>query len=246
MTSSTATASTDTLVTKLLKAWHFLYKRGFIEGFGHISARVPGRDDEFLIARHSLGPRACPDDFMLMNMDGKKLAGNGDITGEYPIHLEILKARPDVGSVIHYHGMYSTAFTTSEQTLKPIHLMGTLFHDGVPTYQDPRLVMTKERGVALAKALGPHRAVLLQAHGAAITGATIEDATGGAFLFEENARRATISAQLGKPQWIDDKMAADAGNELLKNRGPFRRVWAVVESDAEDLDPAVLSGKPKG
>ena len=35
----------DALMVKLLKSWHFLYKRGFIEGFGHISARLPdGRE----------------------------------------------------------------------------------------------------------------------------------------------------------------------------------------------------------
>lgn len=218
----------------LLKAWHFLYKRGFIEGFGHISARLP-EGDRFLIARHSLGPRARPEDFQLMDMDGRKLDGAGDITGEYPIHLDVLRVRADVGCVIHYHGMYSTAFTTSERTLKPIHLMGTLFHDGVPVYPDPRLVSNRERGQALAAALGPHRAVLLRAHGAAITGATVEEAVGGAFLFEENARRACLSAQLGKPVFLDDETAASAGGELLKNRGPFRRVWALVESDYEEI-----------
>lgn len=222
----------DTLMSTILKAWGFLYKRGFIEGFGHISARLPD-PDQFLITRHSLGPRANPDDFLVMDMAGRKIAGQGDIPGEYPIHLDILKARPDVGSVIHYHGMYSTAFTTSGQTLRPIHLMGTLFHDGVPTYPDPRLVSNRQRGEALAKALGPHRAVLLRAHGAAITGANIEEAVGGAFLFEENAHRACVSAGLGKPVWIDERTAADAGAELLKSRGPFRRVWALVESDNE-------------
>lgn len=222
----------DALMGTILKAWNFLYKRGFIEGFGHISARLPD-PDLFLLTRHSLGPRANAGDFLVMDMQGRKIAGEGDIPGEYPIHLDILKARPDVGSVIHYHGMYSTAFTTSEQTLRPIHLMGTLFHDGVPIYPDPRLVSNRQRGDALAKALGPHRAVLLRAHGAAITGATIEEAVGGAFLFEENAHRACVSAGLGKPVWIDEATAADAGAELLKNRGPFRRVWALVESDNE-------------
>ena len=162
-----------------------------------------------------------------MDMEGRKLSGDGELPGEHPIHLEILKARPDIGSVIHYHGMYSTAFTTSEHELRPIHLIGTLFHDGIPVYRDPRLVNNRQRGEALAKALGSHRAVLLQAHGAAITGATIEESVAGAFVFEENAHRASI----GKPVWIDAKMAADAGNELFKNRGPFRRVWALVESD---------------
>jgi ribulose-5-phosphate 4-epimerase/fuculose-1-phosphate aldolase len=128
--------------------------------------------------------------------------------------------------------MYSTAFTTSSRpVLKPIHLMGTLFHDGVPTYPDPRLVSNPERGVALAGALGKHRAVLLRAHGAAVTGASIEEAVAGAFLFEENAHRACISAQIGEPVWIDDALAADAGDELIRSRGPFRRVWALVEAE---------------
>jgi ribulose-5-phosphate 4-epimerase/fuculose-1-phosphate aldolase len=226
-------AAAEDLMTTTLKAWHFLYKRGFIEGFGHISARLP-EGNRFLIARHSLGPRASADDFLVLDMDGRKVDGAGTIPSEYPIHLEIFKARDDVGSVIHYHGMHSTAFTTSEHTLRPIHLMGTLFHDGIPVFPDPRLVRDHTRGVALARSLGPHRAVLLRAHGAAITGEGIVEAVGGTFLFEENARRAAISAQLGKPVWLDEATAADAGAELLKSRGPFKRVWALVESDYEE------------
>ena len=33
---------TDTLIENALKAWRFLYRRGFIEGFGHLSVRPPG------------------------------------------------------------------------------------------------------------------------------------------------------------------------------------------------------------
>lgn len=222
----------DAMMTTILKAWRFLYRRGFIEGFGHISARIPDTD-QWIITRHSLGQDAHPEDFLIYDIKGRRLGGKGDVPGEYPIHHEIFKVRPDVNSIIHYHGMYSTAFTTSPRALKPIHLMGTLFHTGVPVYADPRLVSNPERGVALAQALGPHRAVLLRAHGAAITGGSIEEAVAGAFLFEENAHRACISAQLGEPQFLDDELAADAGAELIKSRGPFRRVWALVEAEDE-------------
>ena len=222
----------ESLIADTLKAWRFLYRRGFIEGFGHISARLPGTD-RFMLIRHSADIHAKAEDFLVLDLDGRKLEGAGKVPGEYPIHLDILRARPDVGCVIHYHGMYSTAFTTSEQTLRPIHLMGTLFHDGIPVYPDPKLVSNRARGAALAKALGSHRAVLLRAHGAAITGANVEEAVGGAFLFEENAHRACISASLGKPVWIDEDTAASAGSELLESRGPFNRVWALVESEEE-------------
>jgi len=221
---------TDALLSDALKAWRFLYRRGFIEGFGHLSVRLP-QSDRFLLTRHSLAMDARPEDFLLFDMDGRKLDGAGDAPGEYPIHLEILRSRPDVQSVIHYHGMYSTAFTTSGECLRPIHLMGTLFYDGIPTYQDPRLVSTRERGVALAKALGSHRAVLLRAHGAAITGGSLKEAVAGAFLFEENAHRACISAGLGRPVWIEDETARAAGEELVQSGGPVRRVWSIVEDE---------------
>jgi ribulose-5-phosphate 4-epimerase/fuculose-1-phosphate aldolase len=223
---------TDALVDTALKAWRFLYRRGFIEGFGHISVRLPG-SDRFLVTRHSAAMNATAEDFLVVDLDGNLLEGAGALPGENPIHLEILRARPDVGSVIHYHGMYSTAFTTSAERLRAIHLMGTLFHDGIPVYPDPKLVSDRGRGAALAKALGPHRAVLMRAHGVAITGATVQEACAGAFLFEENARRACISATLGAARWLDDETAAEAGRELLRSGGPFKRVWALVES--EDL-----------
>lgn len=219
----------DDIVKKAVQAWRFLYRRGFIEGFGHLSFRAG--DDRFMVTRHSLGLDATADDFVTLDFQGRKLAGAGDAPGEFPIHLEVLAARPDVGCVIHYHGMYSTAFTTSPRRLRPIHLMGTLFHDGIPVYPDPRLVSNRERGAALAQSLGPHRAVLMCAHGATLTGASIEEAVASAFLFEENAHRACISATLGEPAWIDDETAAQAGAELIASRGPFRRVWAMVEAE---------------
>jgi hypothetical protein len=71
----------------------------------------------------------------------------------------------------------------------------------------------------------------MRAHGATITGADVEEAVAGAFLFEENAHRAYLSAPLGGPVWLDDETAASAGAELIEGRGPFRRVWALVESE---------------
>jgi ribulose-5-phosphate 4-epimerase/fuculose-1-phosphate aldolase len=223
----------DALMVDLLKAWRFLYRRGFIEGFGHLSARLPGTD-RFLLTRHSLGPRARPEDFLELDADGRKLAGEGDPPGEFPIHSEIYRVRPDVGSIVHYHGLYSTAFTTSDERLRPIHLLATIFHDGIPVFPDPRLVSDRGRGAALAQALGRHRAVLMRAHGATVTGASVAEAITAAFLFEENAHRAWLSAGLGAPRFLEEALAVEAGAELIASRGPFRRVWALVESDDEE------------
>ena len=60
--------ATATIVREnLVKAWRFLYKRGFIEGFGHISARGSSPEQIF-VSRHSLGLKACPADFVLLDL----------------------------------------------------------------------------------------------------------------------------------------------------------------------------------
>jgi ribulose-5-phosphate 4-epimerase/fuculose-1-phosphate aldolase len=100
-------------------------------------------------------------------------------------------------------------------------------------YPDPKLVSDRKRGEALARSLGTHRAVLMRAHGVAVTGSDVAETVAGAFPLEENARRAWIAASMGKPVWLDDATAAAAGAELVKSRGPFRRVWALVEADSE-------------
>lgn len=223
-----------TLIEKCMKAWRFLYRRGFIEGFGHISARIPGTDT-YLLTRHSLGREIVPHDMLVFDASGKQIGGKGDRPGEAPIHHEIYRARPDVMSIMHYHGMHATAFTTSAaHTLKPIHLMGTLFADGLPIYDDPRLVNCAERGIALAQALGAHRAALMRAHGSVVTGGDVEECVSGAFFLEENAHRAYLACTLGKPIWIDEAMAKAAAEELKRSRGPIRRVWAMVEVEGKE------------
>jgi len=222
------------LIEQCMKAWRFLYRRGFIEGFGHLSVRIPGTD-QYMLTRHSLGPVIVPDDMLIFDMHGTQLGGKGLVPGEAPIHHEIYRARPDVGSIIHYHGMHATAFTTSaEHVLRPIHLMGTLFQDGLPIYDDPRLINNTVRGQALAQTLGPHRAALLRAHGGVVTGAAIDESVTAAFFLEENAHRAYLSCTLGKPQWIEPGLAEAARQELLKSRGPFKRVWAMVEIEGAE------------
>lgn len=61
-------SSAETLMSDALKAWRFLYRRGFIEGFGHLSARLPD-SGQFLLTRHSLGPTAAAEDLLVMDLE---------------------------------------------------------------------------------------------------------------------------------------------------------------------------------
>lgn len=182
------TDSNQVLAEKLNKAWRFFYGRGYIDGFGHLSARTSD-PDKILMTPHDLGVESRPEDFIEIDLHGDNADCPVKLPGELPIHLEILKARPDVDSVAHFHCHYPTSFSMSEHDLKPTYFLAAIFRDGIPVHPDSRLIMTEERGKAMVETLGSHRATLLRAHGIVVTGATVEEMTASVYIMEDNARR---------------------------------------------------------
>jgi ribulose-5-phosphate 4-epimerase/fuculose-1-phosphate aldolase len=219
------------LAEKLNKAWRFLYGRGSIDGFGHITARTSD-PNKLLVTPHSLGGDSTPDDFVMVDLEGKQVDSDVKLPAELPIHLAIYRRRPDVGAVAHLHSLYATSFTMNDQELGVSYFLGSVFRSGIPTHPDPRLILDDERSEALAATLGPHRAVLMKAHGIAVAGDDVEEMLSWAFLLEENARRTWVSSTIGKVEFLDDVVMEEIEAEMLASRGPIKRIWALCESEA--------------
>ena len=225
------TDSNEELAEKLNIAWRFFFRRGYVDGFGHISARTQD-PNRFLITPHELGANSHPEDFVIVDLDGNQHGSDIKLPGELPIHLEIYKSRPDVGSVAHFHCHLATSFSMSEHNLEPTYFLASIFRDGIPVHPDPRLVNDQERGVALAKTLGTHRAALMRAHGIVVTGADVEEMTAGVFIMEDNAKRTFIAASMGKYETLGDAEMAEIDADIMKNRGPIKRIWVFVKAEA--------------
>lgn len=146
---------------------------------GHISVRVPGDPTHFFMKPHSRGfDEITMENIVVCNLEGEKVAGGGRKHSEVYIHSEIFKARPDVNSVIHTHPNHAVALSATGKPLLPISQPGVTFYDGVPYFSDtPELIRSQEKGAALARALGPHKAVLMRNHGVSVVGASIEEST---------------------------------------------------------------------
>src|SRR5437764_1238547 len=77
--------------------------------WGHSSARDPGGRGVWIkSAEWGLG-EVTAERVQLVGPDGAVLAGEGPRHSEYPIHTEIMAARPDVGGVVHTHPPFSVA-----------------------------------------------------------------------------------------------------------------------------------------
>ncbi|HEV3068905.1 MAG TPA: class II aldolase/adducin family protein, partial [Streptosporangiaceae bacterium] len=110
---------------------------------------------------------------VLVSPDGDVLAGDGPRHIEYPIHTEIMAARPDVGAVVHTHSASANAFSALDAPLLPLDHAGSLFcYPEIPRFtQTGGLIKNRSLGAALAATLGDAVACLLPQHGIVTVGA---------------------------------------------------------------------------
>lgn len=157
---------------------------------GHVSMRVPGNDALFLMKPHSIGlGEITRENILTINLDGKVVSGGSRRHSEVFIHSEIYRARPDVRAVIHSHPTHLIALSATGRSLRPYNQGGAVFADALPTYDDTMdLIRTPEMGAGVARALGPHRAVMMRCHGLALACSTLEEAVVLCVMLEEAAR----------------------------------------------------------
>lgn len=174
---------------------------------GHLSARGPA--DTALIKRNGLGlSEVRPSDVLAIDMDRRKVAGEGEVHLEAVLHAEVYKARPDVGAVIHAHPLYTTALAATAGRLEMLSHDAVLFKDGLPLFDETcELITTPEQGRAVARALGPHGAALLRNHGVLVVGADVPSAVYAALTLERAVQFQSIASTLGELRPMPAEMA---------------------------------------
>ena len=168
---------------------------------GHISVRLPDNPGLFFMKAHSIGlDEITMDNILTIDLEGEVVAGQARRHSEVYIHSEIYKARTDVQCVLHTHPPYSVALSASGRPIRALSQGGALFHEALGVYDDTiRLIRTPEMGAGVAKALGPHRAVLLKNHGIVLATRSIEETVIGALMLENAAMVQMVTEAVGRP-----------------------------------------------
>jgi len=92
-----------------------LYKKGFAAANdGNISVRIA---ENQVLCTPTLITKGFmkPDDLCLVDMEGNQLDGRRKRTSEVMLHLAIMKARPEIKSVVHCHPPHATAFGVARE-----------------------------------------------------------------------------------------------------------------------------------
>lgn len=178
--------------------------------WGHVSARDPDGRGVWMKAATFGFEEMTAERIILVGFDGGVLVGDCPRHVEWPIHTEVMRARPDAGAVVHSHPPHSIALGASGQPLRPVSHAGTLFAPpDVPRYtRTAELIVTTEMGSDVAATLGDLDALLLVNHGIVTAGTGVRDAVIRAVVLEKAAHQQMLTYAFGGPQsWPPDAEA---------------------------------------
>ncbi len=178
--------------------------------WGHVSARDPDGRGIWMKAAGYGFDELSSEHVILVSWDGDVLEGDGRRHLEFPIHTELMRARPDVQAVVHTHAPWSVVFASTEEPLLPISHEGSLFvPPDVARFTDTGdLVTTPELGASLARTVGPRNVALMVHHGIVACGEDLPTAVFNAVFLERACRNNMRALMAGGPRtWSDDEEA---------------------------------------
>jgi ribulose-5-phosphate 4-epimerase/fuculose-1-phosphate aldolase len=211
--------------------------------FTHISARVPGEDENFLLNPfHMMFEEITASSLVKLGKDGTILDDTPYTYNPagYTIHSAVFAARPDVSCVLHTHSTAGMAVASMECGLLPLTQTSLRFHNALAYHEYEGVALDLDERPRLARDLGTHYAMILRNHGLLTVGRTVAEA----FVLMhrlESACRAQLQAQTAGVKLValsENVRNHAAGQYQATMKTPFGdREWPSLRRMMDRLDP---------
>ena len=192
-----------------------------VEGFGHVSARMPGANHILITPRKALG-LVTESELVEIDEDGTQCGGEGRPPLEYPMHLAVYRRRPEVMAIARGHPRHVAAYAAACETLRIAHGFGANLGSEVRVYEQPYLIADKASGENVADALGSSAALILHANGMLAVGQTVAHACVLALFLEETAEIQLLAQSAGLAPRFFSEQVADRRNGDDRVHEPLR------------------------
>ena len=146
--------------------------------YNHVTLRVPGAPDHFLIKPHAL----LYEEVTASNLVDADMSRDLDERSQvnrpgFVLHGAVLRARPDVHCVVHLHSIAGLVLAASPGGLKMLSQNALRFFGRIGAHPYEGITDGEAEGPRIAAALGPSNiALVLENHGLVVTGRTPREA----------------------------------------------------------------------
>ena len=165
-----ALKSEDEHRREICTAGRWIHGRAFVASTdGNISVRLDSRRVLTSPTGMSKGLMS-PDDLVVTDLKGKKLAGRREASSELAMHLLIYHRRPDVHAVCHAHPPIATAYAAAGLALNKALLSELVISLGCIPVARYGMPGTQELSDALEPLVQDYDAILLANHGVVTCG----------------------------------------------------------------------------
>lgn len=213
----------------------------------HISLRVPGHADQFLINSYGeMFDEITASSLIKTDMRGQMLSES-----PYPInpavlviHATILEARPDVNSVMHLHTKEGTAVSMQDHGLLPASQHALVVWSRLCYHDFEGVAIDDAEKASLVRDLGDKKAMILRNHGTLTVGATMGETF--VLMYQlERACRMQVAALAGavKMYPIPEEVIAksiEQGRQIFGKSGfvpQGQKEWAALRRKLDREDP---------
>ncbi len=177
--------------------------------YTHISARLPGPENHFLINQYGvMFHEMRASDLVKIDCDGNIVGQAGrdqqsrrvNAAG-FTIHSAIHMARHDLMCVIHTHTAAGMAVAAQKHGLLPISQHALKFYGHLAYHGYEGIALDLDERDRLVRDLGQHRSMILANHGLLCAGRTIPEAFSNIYYLER-ACQAQVAALAGGSELI--------------------------------------------
>jgi ribulose-5-phosphate 4-epimerase/fuculose-1-phosphate aldolase len=214
--------------------------------YTHISARVPGIEDRFLINPFgSMFEEITASSLVKIDLDGRVISPKGARVNEagFTIHSAVHSARPDVGCVIHTHTRAGMALSALERGLIPLNQKSMLFHNRLAYHDYEGVAFELGERARLIADLGDKKAMVLRHHGLLACGSDCAEAFSLMYQLEL-AARVQMDVLATNAAWTAaaDAVAEKAASQLWSYPIPVRELeWPALLRKLDRIDPGFRS-----
>lgn len=192
----------------IIATCRFMNDSGINQGTsGNISVRVA---EGFLITPSGVAyDEMQPADIVTMDLDAN-FSGRRQPSSEWRFHRDILRDKPEVGSVVHLHSMFCTTLSLLRREIPAVHYMIAAAGGNTIPCVPYHTWGTQALADDIVAALADRQACLLANHGMVCVGPTLKKAAWLAVEVETLAAQYWRALQVGEPYVLSDAEMAEA------------------------------------
>ena len=206
--------------------------------YNHITCRVPGTENQFLINEFGLGyEEITASNLVKIDLDGNILEEGVhriNFPG-YVIHSAVHAARHDLFCVMHTHTLYGMAVSTLEEPLVPLQQDTFQFYDRVAYHDFEGQALHLDERERLVTDLGDKNAMVLKNHGLLTAGRSVAETWVAMWQLERACQIQVIAQSTGQPRHLPSPMVMEKASSSRNQRyESIEWPWLLRKLDAQD------------